>query len=271
MNVLLLGCGVIGVATGRLLVNAGHQVFGIRRHPDGTDAGFPISAGDAADPALYPRIAARFPAVDAVVCAANPGVRRGSGSGREKDNGLVASARLICATYPQARLIYTSTTSVYGDAKGGPVHEESAIDGTPEAQALIAIEQPFLQHRNALILRATALVGPTRTFTRDRLRAANGGELSVKGDLDRPFSYLHEADLADLCVHALLGNMGCGILNAASPQRITVRAYYAALSESAGITLQLKSDGATVPSRWIDAACLHATVGPQYPWRGMLD
>lgn len=264
MNVVLLGCGVIGVATGRLLVAAGHRVIGIRRQPDGTDVGFPLIAGDAADPALYPHIAAIFAPIDAVLFSANPGIRRG------RDNGLVASAQVMCASYPAARLVYTGTTSLYADAAGGPVHEQSAVEETPEAHALAAIEQPFSQHPNALILRATALVGPTRTFTRDRLRTANGGELIVKGDLDRPFSFLHELDLADLCVRALLGHFGYGVLNAASPQRTTVRAYYAALCKSADVTVQLISDGATVPSRWIDATRLQALV-PGYAWRGITD
>lgn len=207
---------------------------------------------------MYPH----FGAADALLFAANPGVRRG------RDNGLLASARLITANFPSARLVYTGTTSLYGDAAGGPVDEQSAIAATPEAQALHAIEQPFAAHANALVLRATALVGPTRTFTRERLRAAHGGELVVKGDLDRPFSWLHETDLSELCLQALLGGLGSGVLNAAAPQRTTVRGYYAALCASAGVTVTLRGDDAPVPSRWIDASRLHCML-PDFSWRSL--
>ncbi len=260
MRVLIIGCGVVGTAAGQLLAAAGHQVLGIRRSPDGSDPGFLLYAGDAADADLYPRLGA----ADAVLFAANPGVRRG------RDNGLLASARLIVARYPSARIVYTGTTSLYGDAAGGAVDEQAPLEATPEAAALAAIEQPFATHANALVLRATALVGPTRTFTRERIVAAAGGELMVKGDLDRPFSWLHEADLSELCLHALFGGLGCGVLNAAAPQHTTVRGYYEALGAAAGVTVTLRSDGAELPSRRIDASRLHRLL-PTFPWRDLND
>lgn len=262
MQVLILGCGVVGVAAGQLMRSAGHRVVGIRRTPDGTDPGFPLLAGDAADPNLYSRIAPP----DMVLCAANPGVRRG------RDNGLLTSARLLVAAFPQARVVYTGTTSLYADAAGRLVDEQAMIAATPEAQALLSIEQPFMGHGNALVLRATALVGPTRTFARERLRAAHGGELLIKGDLDRPFSWLHEDDLASLCVLALTGELGCGVLNAAAPHTIeptTVRGYYTALSTDLGVQVTLRADDSTQPSRVIDARRLHRMV-PDFYWHGIL-
>ena len=56
MRVLIIGCGVVGTAAGQVLAAAGHQVLGIRRSPDGTDPGFLLYAGDAADETLYPRL-----------------------------------------------------------------------------------------------------------------------------------------------------------------------------------------------------------------------
>ena len=79
----------------------------------------------------------------------------------------------------------------------------------------------------------------------------------VKGDLDRPFSYLHEADLAELCIMALAGGLVDGVLNAAAPERLTVRGYYATLARLAGVVCELESDGAQAPARWIDARRLH--------------
>lgn len=262
MQVLILGCGVVGVAVGQLLQSAGHRVVGLRRTPDGIAPGFPLLAGDAADPGLYSRLAPP----DMVLFAANPGVRRG------RDNGLLSGARLLVSAYPHARLVYTGTTSLYADAAGQLVDEQATIAATPEAQALLAIEQPFLNHSNALVLRVTALVGPTRTFARERLRAAHGGELLIKGDLNRPFSWLHEADLASLCAQALAGKLGCGVLNAAAPHTIeptTVRGYYTALSTDLGVQVTLRADASTQPSRVIDARRLQRMV-PDFYWHGIL-
>jgi nucleoside-diphosphate-sugar epimerase len=263
MNVIILGCGVIGGLTGRLLVEAGHQVIGVRRsaRPDQT-LGFPVVTGDISDSALYVSLTSAMTRIDAVLLSANPGVRRG------QDNGLATAANLVQWNLEETRLVYTGTTSVYGDAKGAGVDEDGPLDPGSEAQQLLAIERAVLAVPGSLILRATALVGPTRTFARDRLKVAakEGKPCVVKGDLDRPFSYLHEQDLAELCVEALGGAFGTDELNAAAPERITVRGYYEALAQNAGVVARLESDGSAVPSRWIDARKLHALC-PSRVWR----
>ena len=263
MNIIILGCGVIGGLTGRRLVESGHQVIGVRRsaRPD-QSLGFPVVTGDISDSALYVSLTSAMTRIDAVLLSANPGVRRG------QDNGLETAANLVKWNLDGARLVYTGTTSVYGDANGAGVDENGPLDPGPEAQALLAIERAVLAVPGSLILRATALVGPTRNFARDRLKAAakDGKACVVKGDLDRPFSYLHEQDLAELSVEALGGAFGDGVLNAAAPERITVRGYYEALARQAGITAHVQSDGAATPSRWIDARKLHALC-PGRTWR----
>jgi len=95
---------------------------------------------------------------------------------------------------------------------------------------------------------------------------ASGGEVVVKGDLDRPFSYLHEEDLADLCIRALEGDLGTGVLNAAAAEALTMRGYYELLARHAGIAVRLSSDGTRVPSRRIDATRLHR-LAPDVVWR----
>ena len=263
MNIVILGCGVIGGLTGRLLVEAGHQVIGVRRsaRPDQT-LGFPVVTGDISDPALYVSLTSAMTRIDAVLLAANPGVRRG------QDNGLETAVNLVQWNLEGARLVYTGTTSVYGDAGGAGVDENGPLDSAPEAQRLLAIERAVLAVPGSLILRATALVGPTRTFARERLQAAakEGRPCVVKGDLERPFSYLHEQDLAELCAEALGGAFGAGVLNAAAPERLTVRGYYDALARQAGIVSDLTSDGTATASRWIDARRLHVEC-PNRAWR----
>ena len=243
MRILILGCGTVGVATGRLLLALGHQVVGVRR-TEVVDPPFPMFAADAGELALH----AGLGEIDAVLLSANPGVRRG------RDNGLARIARIIAHNHRLARAVYTGTTSLYADAAGAAVAEDGRIEDSPEAQALLAIEQDFDKHPHALILRATALVGPTRTFAAGKV--APGGVVSVKGDPDRPFSYLHEDDLAQLCVEGLLGGLGRGVLNAAAPQVLTVRGYYELLAARQGAAVEIVGDGSPAPRRAIDASRL---------------
>jgi nucleoside-diphosphate-sugar epimerase len=254
MDALILGCGVVGTLVGELLAGRGDRALGVRRSA-ADPARFPILRGDIADPAWWDGVPAAARAhglawpVPAVLLAANPGVRRG------RDNRLAEAARLARERLPDARLVYTGSTAVYADAGGADVDESGAVDAAdPATAALLAIERAVLAHPRALALRIPALVGPTRTHALERLRA---GERTVKGDLARPFSFLHERDCAEVCLAALDGALGVGPLNAASPERITAGDYHAALARAAGVPPSV-GDGARVPSRWIDARRLQA-------------
>nr|MBA3686327.1 NAD-binding protein [Planctomycetota bacterium] len=138
--ILILGCGSVGAQAGDLLVDCGAEVVGVRRTPDrAVRTRFPIMAGDAADPSLY---AAIDDEVEAVLLAANPGLRRG------RDNRLVEAVRLASARWPRARLVYTGSTAVYADAAGGDADEAAAVAGDdPAVAGLLAIEQAVLAHR----------------------------------------------------------------------------------------------------------------------------
>ena len=241
MRAVILGCGVVGTLVGQRLVAQGATVVGSRRTPWAQEAGdpvpnFPVLAGG-----LLP-----VGPADAVLVAANPGIRRG------RDNGVADLVRAASARWPATRLVLISTTSLYGDAEGAGLAEDGPLAPTPEAAALRALEIAAEAHADHLVLRATALVGPTRTFARRRAQAARaaGTSVVVAGDPDRPFSYLHDDDLADLAVEALHGAYGRGLLNAACPHRLTVRDYYTA---AAGGPVEVLSDGSPQPRRWIDA------------------
>ena len=108
MNIVILGCGVVGGLTGRLLIEGGHQVIGVRRsaRPDQT-LGFPVVTGDISDPSLYISLRSAMTRIDAVLLAANPGVRRG------QDNGLATAANLVQWNLEGARLVYTGAERVY--------------------------------------------------------------------------------------------------------------------------------------------------------------
>jgi nucleoside-diphosphate-sugar epimerase len=257
MHVLILGCGTVGCAVGQRLVAAGHVVTGVRRSP-APDPGFPLLTEDAA-------VAARTIPADAILLAANPGVRRG------RDNGLVAIAEALSSHQRAARVVYTGTTSVYADAAGQGVTESGAIAATPEVAALCAIEQALAPHPNHLVLRATALVGPQRRATQERIQAHLAkdpvGDFVVRGDPDRPFSYLHDDDLAALAVAALCGRLGQGILNAAAPEVITLRTYHARLAARLGTTIRIIGDGTPVARRWIDASRLQQQLPPEWTWQ----
>ena len=268
--VVLLGCGVVGMLTARILLDQGAQVVGARRRPiadvragdqapvPGHHATFTMVTGDAADPAVLDQCGSP----EAVLLCASPGLRRG------RDNGLERIAAAVTARWPACRFVYTGSTAVYADLDGGDADEDAAVASEdPAVAGLLAIERAVLAHSHALVLRATALVGPNRTHARERLAAGAG---TVTGDPDRPFSWLHDHDLAELAAAALGGAFGCGILNAAAPGRLSLRDYYQHHADVLGLRLMLHSDGRPAPRRRIDARRLHALTGTR-TWRGIAD
>ncbi len=260
---LILGCGRLG----RLVAQAwtGGPILGVRRgaaEGDAPVAGLTLLSGDISDPALWDalpaaaaRAGARWPAT-AVLLAATPGLRRGV------DNGLRQAARLIAERLGAARAVYSGTCAVYADSGGALVDEAYALaTQDPPIAALVEIEANLGAHADALTVRLPAIVGAARTRPLEQLRAGQ-----VRGNLDHPFSFIHERDAAELLVEALMGGLGRGVLNAASPLPMTRRQFYGALAAAHGLSAPA-GDAARGISRDIDASRLWARL-PTRRWRG---
>lgn len=70
------------------------------------------------------------------------------------------TARTICKTMPKrAHLVYTSSTSVYGDCQGEWVNEDSPLKGNPQ---LVEAEELYQQLPHVTILRLSGIYGPNR-------------------------------------------------------------------------------------------------------------
>ncbi len=258
MRLLILGAGRIGMSVGKRLRGTGDQVIGVRRRDPGLEPVMPMVFGDLSEPSTYKQIKGAF---DAVLLCATPGIRRG------RDNGLARGSRLIAERWPAARVVYTGTTAVYDDLKGDDADEDAPLGPDDETQALLAIEDGVVHLENALALRVAAIVGPRYAESRQRVKAAGElGDIAIRGDLARPFSYVHERDLIDIVCDALQGGFGCGILNIASPLRMTYADYYKVLIERMGQRNRLCSDGSRTPSRRIDARRLWGAY-PGRPWK----
>ena len=148
MRVTIVGCGYVGMELARQLAERGHDVSGVRRSDDGLaalrelgegvdESGGGVSAvrADATDPAsLEP-----LPDADAVVFAASSGGRGAEAARSVYVDGLrnVVDEYGSRARTPD-RLVYTSSTGVYGDHDGTWVDEETPIDPTTEKTRVLA-------------------------------------------------------------------------------------------------------------------------------------
>jgi nucleoside-diphosphate-sugar epimerase len=170
MHVAILGCGYVGLELGRQLSERGHTAVGVRRSEDGLaeirDAGFEAVQADVTDADSL----AAVPDADAVVFAASSG-GRGAAAAREV---YVEGLRTAIEQFGRRenspeRLVYTSSTGVYGDHGGDWVDEETPLDPrTDKTEVLAEAERVALEAapENGIdggVARLAGIYGPDRT------------------------------------------------------------------------------------------------------------
>lgn len=165
MRVVILGCGYVGTALASTLADAGHDVVGVVRSEASiaelSAAGIEAVQADLTDPAAVDAL----PDADALVFAASAG------------RGNVAQARAlyidgvgnVISAYrdrdnPPERLLFTSSTGVYGNHDGDWVDESTPV--SPESpKAKVIAEAEELVHGSpfaSTVARFAGLYGPDR-------------------------------------------------------------------------------------------------------------
>lgn len=198
-RVLIAGCGYVGTALARELVRTQHEVVGLRRDPSSLPEGVTRFAADLLDP----RTLRTLPGdIDALVYCA--GARDGSDEAyvdaylRGLDHVLDACAE---AGAPVERVVFTSSTAVYGQTDGSVVDESSPT--TPdhhsgqrllEAEAMLQAS-PF----PSVTARLGGIYGPERTRLIDSVRGGRARRPSASCWTNR----VHRSDCAGALAHLL--------------------------------------------------------------------
>lgn len=193
MDVAILGCGYVGLELGRHLLDGGHDVVGVRRSEAGLRAirevGFRAIQADVTRPETLDAI----PDVDALVFAASSGGRGASAARSVYVEGLRSAIDHFGArSEVPDRLVYTSSTGVYGDHDGGWVDEKTTPN--PRSEKTRVLLEAENVARTAIdvgmaptILRFAGLYGP------DRYRLERYIEGPVRGGY---LNMIHRADAA---------------------------------------------------------------------------
>ena len=170
-RILIAGCGDVGAVLGRSLRAAGHEVWGLKRHPADLPPGIRPLAADLTDPAtlnalpsaldsvVYSAAAARFSEI-AYQAAYIAGVQ----------NLLDALRR---AGQQPHRLLFTSSTSVYAQHQGEWVDEDSPAEADSFSGRCIRTGEQLLWDSPwpAVAIRFGGIYGPGRTRLIDSVRA----------------------------------------------------------------------------------------------------
>ncbi|TQQ83412.1 SDR family oxidoreductase [Halonotius terrestris] len=200
-TVAILGCGYIGIELGRQLTDAGHEVVGVRRSDSGCqaieDAGFSAHQADLTDRDDIDAL----PDADWLVFAASSG-GRGADAAREIYVDALSDVVESYGTRASSpdRLVYTSSTGVYGDHDGEWVDEETPLDPTTDKTEVLAEAERVAREDAAAhgidgtVARFSGLYGP------DRYRL----ERYLEGPVTEGYlNMVHQADAAGAVAYLL--------------------------------------------------------------------
>ncbi len=205
VDVVILGCGYVGIELGKQLTDAGYSVVGVRRSEDGLnsidEAGFTAVEGDVSDPDSL----AKLPDARWIVFAASSGGRDATAAERIFVEGLESSiAAYGSRSNPPERLVYTSSTGVYGDHDGEWVDESTRVNPTTDKTIVLAeAERVARQYAkeygiDGTVARFAGLYGP------DRYRLSR----YIEGPVTEGYlNMIHRDDAAGSITHLLTNDL----------------------------------------------------------------
>ena len=232
IRVFIVGCGDIGLRVARLWGGEGALVGALARSPESARRleGMGIAAvkGDLDEPGTL----VGLPVQGTLSYYLAPPPERG-----DKDPRMRAFLDCIPPGEEPEKIVYMSTTAVYGD-----LHGEWATEETPPAPAAargrrrLDAEQAVLSWGRlrgipAVILRVAGIYGPGRLPV-DKVRKRT----PVLAGSESPFSNrIHADDLARICVAAAKRGRGGGIYNVSDGRPGTINQYYCAIADMLGV------------------------------------
>lgn len=197
-RVLLVGCGYVGSALARMLLDQGAKVWGVRRSVSELPEGVQPLAHDlleAWQPESLPE------ELDAVVFS--PSVGPGAGEGDYRAlyrDGLERLLEALGAKEGHPRLFFASSTGVYGQTDGSWVDEASRAEpGHYSGKVLLEAESVASSWPNSSSLRISGIYGPDRTGLLERLRSGGVGPTKTPLYTNR----IHRDDVAGAIAHLL--------------------------------------------------------------------
>jgi len=226
MTVLVIGCGYVGERVADLLHDARHQVTGVTRAEDSARRlaavkPYGVRACDISDAGSL-RLLAMEPAT-VVHCASS---NRGGAEMYRKV--YFDGCRNLAAAFPDARLVFCSSTSVYPQSDGSWVTEED--DATPERETsrILRESEDFVLGRNGCVARLAGIYGPGRSFV---LKSFLEGTATIEGGggEGRWLNQIHREDAARALAHLAAGAY-TGVFNVADDMPIAQRGCFERLA-----------------------------------------
>ena len=186
-RLLVVGAGYLGGEVMSVFRDEGWEVFGASL--SGDDG---LLACDVGDPVSVRRL----PDVDAVVhCAAS-----GRGGEEAYRRVYLKGCENLVERFPEARMIFTSSSSVYGQVDGEEVTEASSAEPDRETGRILRKAEDVVLEAGGIATRLAGIYGPGRSVL---LRKFLSGEAVIEEDGRRFINQIHRDDAARAIFHLM--------------------------------------------------------------------
>jgi nucleoside-diphosphate-sugar epimerase len=192
-EVLIIGCGFLGEATAELFSSRGNRVLGLVRSEDTLAAlagrAFDAAACDVTDQSSVAALIPRLHGIPVAVYCVSSGRGGADTYAAVYRDGL----RRVLENWAPRRMIFVSSTSVYGQTDGSWVTEESpAIPERETGRILLEAEQVALDAGGS-VARLSGIYGPGRSVLLKKFLA---GEAVLEDGGRRWINQIHRDDAA---------------------------------------------------------------------------
>ncbi|HEY6070243.1 MAG TPA: NAD-dependent epimerase/dehydratase family protein [Chthoniobacterales bacterium] len=200
-RLLIAGCGYLGEAVADLFLATQWQVEGWAMSQRSVEE-LKFRPARAVDISNLDQVRAAATDFDAVIHAAST---RGGGPDSYRRvylNGL----KNLLECFPSSRILFASSTSVYAQASGESVTEESAAEPKTETGKILREAEDIALVKNGIVIRLGGIYGPDRSAL---LKKFLGGEAVIDPANDRFVNEIHRDDAA-AAIQLLLTNTETG-------------------------------------------------------------
>jgi len=228
VNFVIIGCGDIGRRVGLELIKQGGKVLALSRSAENLqklqDEEFATLLGNLDYKEDTPVIPVHARSVFYLMPPQGGGL---------SDYRMLNFCRQLSPGNCPSKLVYISTSGVYGDCGGAVVTEETPVNPqTSRAKRRVSAEQQLREQADKLgfplvILRVTGIYGPGRLPVTRVMQ----GHPVLKPEEARFTNRIHSLDLVRVCLAAMEKGEDGDIFNVSDGQQSTMSEYFTAVAD----------------------------------------
>ena len=217
-SAVIIGCGFIGSALAKRLAGAGWRVTGWTGSEKSArtlvDEPYDAVACDVGDEEAVREFFGHQPAPDILVDC----VSSSRGDEAVYRRVYLDGIRHLTAHARPGRLIFTSSTSVYGQTDGSIVSEESPAAPESETGRILLETERIALANGGIVARLAGLYGPGRSVVLERFLS---GTAVIEEEGARYLNQVHRDDVVSALVFLLTAGEAAGIYNVCDDRPMT--------------------------------------------------